>query len=486
MVSGIFLGNYNKRTLIKGIAYPFFINIARLSGLGYGVFFTIVFIVSCVYFTFSLKKIIKNNTLLILILILLLFNPISYSSDLFQRLYRNCLSYIELLFFLGTVINIIASKKNNILNYIFLGIIVSIMFLTKEDTIWAKLILILIIILKLYKNLSIKNVLINLIPVLVIVLNLNIMSYINYKNYNIYTYNELTDSYFKDAYVKILQIKDNEKIEQVAIPKSTFYKLAENSKVFDFSKEEIDRIFKLYPTKNGEIINSNIIWIFRSIIYEKYNFKDGKQANEYFYKLSKELDELFKEGKLEKEFAFSSVFMNPPSINDIKQLPKNLIKAIIYTSTYKNIRTFPNEKMKKVFAWDDIVDAYKMNYYNSHNIANIIEENILINEIIRQIYKFFTIVFSIVSLIIYVKNIRTKDTLNMLLHIVLFIYLIVLCGVTYTHTTGFDAIRYCYLGNIYILQTIFIMLNLYRITKKNSVKLIESGAKNDFSNNSSI
>ena len=360
------------------------------------------------------------------------------------------------------------------------------MFLTKEDTIWAKLILILIIILKLYKNLSIKNVLINLIPVLVIVLNLNIMSYINYKNYNIYTYNELTDSYFKDAYVKILQIKDNEKIEQVAIPKSTFYKLAENSKVFDFSKEEIDRIFKLYPTKNGEIINSNIIWIFRSIIYEKYNFKDGKQANEYFYKLSKELDELFKEGKLEKEFAFSSVFMNPPSINDIKQLPKNLIKAIIYTSTYKNIRTFPNEKMKKVFAWDDIVDAYKMNYYNSHNIANIIEENILINEIIRQIYKFFTIVFSIVSLIIYVKNIRTKDTLNMLLHIVLFIYLIVLCGVTYTHTTGFDAIRYCYLGNIYILQTIFIMLNLYRITKKNSVKLIESGAKNDFSNNSSI
>lgn len=449
-------------------------------------FLNLFFMIACLFFVYSLRKIIKNDKILIAILVLLLFNPITYSSDLYQRLYRNCLSYIELLFFLGATINIITSKKDNILNYIFLGIIVSIMFVTKEDTIWVKLILIIIMVLKLYKNFKIKNILINIIPIFVIIINLSIISYINYKNYNIYTYSEPSNSYFKDAYVKILQIKDDEKKEQVAIPKSTFYKLAENSKVFGFTKEEIDGLIKAYTGKKREVINSNIIWVFRSWIYNKYGFKDGKEANEYFHKLSDELDELFKEGKLEKEFAFSSVFMNPPSIDDIKQLPKNFIQAVVYTSTYKNIKTFSNKELEKAFTWNNEIGAYSISYKNNHNADSIIKKNLLSCEIIRQTYKYFTIIFSIVSLIIYLKNIKKKDKLNIILHIILIIYLIILCGVTYTHTTAFNAIRYGYLGSIYILQNLFIILNLYRITEKNTVKLIESGVKNDIGNNSSI
>ena len=224
-----------------------FLYLAKLSGIGYGNVFTILYICSCLFFTYSLKKIIKDKRMLIFILVILLFNPISYSSDLFQRLYRNSLSYVELLLFLGATINILASKQNNILNYIFLGIIMSIMLLTKEDNIWTKIILIFIIICKLYKNLKIKNILITLIPIIVVILNLNIVSYLNYKHYNIYTYSELSNSYFKDAYTKILQIKDDEKIDdQVAIPKSAFYKLADNSKVFGFSRKEIDNLYNLY------------------------------------------------------------------------------------------------------------------------------------------------------------------------------------------------------------------------------------------------
>lgn len=468
-----------------------FLYLAKLSGIGYGNVFTILYICSCLFFTYSLKKIIKDKRMLIFILVILLFNPISYSSDLFQRLYRNSLSYVELLLFLGATINILASKQNNILNYIFLGIIMSIMLLTKEDNIWTKIILIFIIICKLYKNLKIKNILITLIPIIVVILNLNIVSYLNYKHYNIYTYSELSNSYFKDAYTKILQIKDDEKIDdQVAIPKSAFYKLADNSKVFGFSRKEIDNLYNLYAKTNGEISNSNIIWVFRTWIYKKYDFKDGKEANEYFYKLSNEIDELFKEEKLEKEFSFPLVFTNPPTLNSIKQLPKSFIEAIIYTSTYKNIKTFPTDKMLKVFSFDKIVGAYSVNYYNAHTADNIIESNIEGIEAIRKTYEIFTVAFSIISLIIYIKNIRKKDILNLILHIILIIYLIIICGVTYTHITAFDAIRYCYLGNIYILQSIFILLNLYRLYKKykekEESKVLESGEQNGFSNNSGI
>ena len=443
------------------------------------------------FFTYSLKKIINDKRILIIILLFLLFNPISYSSDLFQRLYRNSLSYIELLLFLGVIINIIASKKENILNYIFLGVIISIMLLTKEDNIWTKIILILIIICKLYKNLKIKNILISLIPIVVVIINLNIVSYMNYKHYNIYTYSELNDSYFKDAYIKILQIKDDKKNDgRVAIPKSTFYKLADNSKFFGFTRKEIDNLYNIYVGSDNEISNSNIIWMFRTWVYKKHDFKDGKEANEYFYKLSNEIDELFEKGKLEKEFIFPLVFTNPPTLNSIKEFPKNFLKAIVYTSTYKNIKTFPKDKIIKIFAFDDIVEAYSINYYNTHNADSIIESNIREFEIIRITYEIFTTIFSTISLIVYIKNVKEKDKLNLVLHIILIIYFMIICGVTYTHTTAFDAIRYCYLGNIYILQNLFILLNLYRLYKKckekNKAKLLESGGQNDFSNNSSL
>ena len=359
----------------------------------------------------------------------------------------------------------------------------SIMLLTKEDNIWTKIILVLIIICKLYKNLKIKNILITLIPIIVVIINLNIVSYINYRHYNIYTYSELNDSYFKDAYTKILQIKDDEKIDNhVAIPKSTFYKLADNSEVFGFTRQEIDNLYKLYAGANNEIPNSNIIWMFRTWIYKKYDFKDGKEANEYFYRLSNDIDKLFKEGKLEKEFAFPLVFTNPPTLDSIKQLPANFVKAIVYTSTYKNIKTFPKKNMVKAFAFDNIVGAYSINYHNTHNADSIISSNLFEMEIIRKTYEIFTIIFSIISVIIYVKNINKRDMLNLILHIILIIYLIIICGVTYTHTTAFDAIRYCYLGNVYILQSIFILLNISRIYNKKSI----GEKENDFNNNSSI
>ena len=456
--------------------------LARLSGIGYGNVFTVLYICSCLFFTYSLKNTIKNKTMLTFILIILLFNPISYSSDLFQRLYRNSLSYIELLFFLGVTIKILTSKNNNALNYVFLGFMISIMLLTKEDNIWTIIIIIIIIICKLYKNLKIKNIVMTLIPIIVIVLNLNIVSYLNYKNYNIYTYSELSDSYFKDAYTKILQIKKKKKKdEKIAITKNTLYKLADNSKVFGFSRKEIDNLYTIYVGSNEEILSSNIIWTLRSWIYKKYDFKDGKEANEYFYKLSNEIDELFKEGKLKKRYTFPLVFTNPPTFNSIKQLPKNFIKVIVYTSTYKDIKTFSIEKMLKTFALDNTVGAYSINYYNSHNTCNIIQSNMDGIEVVRITYEILTIVFSIISLIIYMKNIKIKDMTNLILHIILIIYLIIIFEVTYTHITAFDAIRYCYLGNVYILQSIFIFLNISRIYNK-KVKVKE----NDFSNNSSI
>ena len=497
IMRGKYLGNYCDLTLIKGIVFPLILAIVRTIKIPFSSALTLLYISACSFFMLSAKKVIKNRIILTTLFLFLLFNPISYSSDAFQRVYRNSVLYIELLFFLGIILKIIYEEKTNILNYIILGFIMSVMLLTKEDSIWAIIIFIILIIYKILKNTNRKNYIIYATTILIILLNLNLVSCVNYFKYGIYTYDELRNSNFKKAYIKILQIKDDEKKDNIAITKSTFYKLAENSKVFDFTKTQIDNRYNLLVEKNQEITNGNIVWYLRNWIYQKNNFQSGKEANEYYKNLSDELDKLFEEGKLEKEISSQSLFLNIPTGNEIKEFPKNLLKAICYTASYKNMKTFSEDAISKEYHYDKKTNAYSIIYADYHNAENLIDRNIIGIEFIKNIYVFSTIIFGIFSLIIFLKNIVIKDKLNLIIYIVFISYLLIICGVTYTHTTAFCAIRYCYLCDIYILQTIFIFLNIYRLFENlkkkghenNTIKLLESGENienKDISRNSSI
>ena len=482
IIDGRYLGGYSLFTLIKGNIYSFVLYYASLLKMSYSSFLTILYILSNLYLLSSLRNIIKNKYFLLFIYIVLLFNPVTYSGELFQRLYINSISIIELILFVATMINIVATKEEDYINYVILGTISGLMILTRNDNIWIYIVIVLLAIYKLKEKFSYKRLIGVSIPLGVILLLLNIVSFVNYKYYGIYTYSEVENSYFTEAYNKVLQIKDDERISKVAIPRSTFYKLAEVSDVFEYTKEEIDRSYtKALRGPGEEIDNGDIMWFFRSILYKKYDFKDGKEANEYFYELSKDIDRLFKEGKLEKEVSVPIVYINMPTKKEILELPGSLVKVIGYTSSYKNVKTYSKKDLLKLdnSNYDDNYKAYVV-YYNDYRYAEkMIDHNPLGYEIIRVIYKYFTIIFSFISLFIYIKNIKKKDNLNMIIHIILLVYIIVLCGVVYTNVTAFFAIRYRYLANVYILQSLFILLNMNRLIKK-------TGDEDDISSNTCL
>ena len=245
-----------------------------------------------------------------------------------------------------------------------------------------------------------------------------------------------------------------------SIPRTTFYKLVDNVPSFNITRRKINQYYKVLIDDTGEIYNGNIVWYFRQFIFREKKFKDGKEAEEYFRKMGKEIDQAFEEGRLEKEFAFSSILLNTPTKNEMINSPKNLIKIISYISTYKNVKTITDFGNKK---YDDEIDAYKIVNLDSHTTENTFEKNNIKYEIIRLIYMILTVVLSPIALIIYILNIKKKDILNVIVSMILFIYLIVLAGVTYTDVTAFPTMRYLCLGNLYILQSILIILNLYRL-----------------------
>lgn len=458
LVSGNYLGVYNDYTFIKGIVFPLLLSFLKLTKISYSVFFTVLYIAACIFFTKCLSSVIKNKGVLVIIYIIILFNPISYSLDLFQRLYRNSLSLTLLLFFLGIIIKIITQEK--IRNYIFLGIILSIMFLTREDSMWATVIVIFVFCYKLYKTKKFKILPYFIIPFLIVFINRNVLSFINYKYYGIYTYNEIQKSNFNSTFLKILKIKDDEKIDKVSITKSTFYKLCENTKSFGITKEEIDEFYRRYSDDNNEINNGNIIWYFRRIVSTKYEFKNIKESEAYYERLGNEIDELFEKNILEEEIYIPSIYIKTPNISELKRFPVDLFEAINYTSNYTNVGTLTD--MSK-YKYEPNNGAYSIIYRDYHHTENIVEKNSILYEIIRVFYKIINIIFSPLCLLIYIVNIRKKDKLNLIIHIIFICYIMILFGVTYTNTTAFHAIRYFYLGNVYMLQSLFILLNLCRI-----------------------
>lgn len=465
LVKGNYLGNYSVNTLVKGPVFAFVMFFSVIYKFGFSSVLTVLYTLSCLYFLYSLKNIVKEKKYLIIIFIILMFNPVTYSSDLFQRLYRNSISITELLFFIGSVIRVLTFKNKKILNNILLGVFISLMFLTREDNIWVYPILIFLVGYSIFKERKIKAFIISIIPIIILYGSLNLVSLINYKHYGVYTYNELQKSEFHNTYKKILQIKDDVKIHMVSIPKTTLYKLAENTKTFNFTKDELDYFYSQYcyyeyESTKGEIYNGNIIWHLRNMIYKKKQFKSGKESEEYFKKLGEEIDELFENGTFEKEFVMPSTYMAVPTKEDFKMLPGKILEAITYTSTYKNIKTLTKTDE---YYYDKNINAYYFEIEDYHDTANIVKDNPIQYEIIRIIYEILTIVLSLVSLFIYFKNIKKFDSISIISHLLIISYMLIIGGVAYTHISSFNAIRPLYLGNVYIIQTIFVLLNIYRI-----------------------
>ena len=472
LIKGNYLGAYSVRTLVKGPFFSFILLFAIVYKFSFSSLFTILHILACLYFMFSLKHIVKEKRYLIIIYLFLLFNPATFSQDLFQRLYRNSISITQLLFFIGTVIRIITIKNKKILNNVLLGLFISFMFLTREDNIWVYPTILFLIGYSFYKERKIKTIVISLIPIIILQASLNLVSFINYKYYGIYTYNEIEKSEFNNTYKKILQIKDDDKIHMVSIPKSTIYKLAENTKTFNFSKEEIDLFYSQheyyeYESTKGEIYNGNIVWQFRYMISQKNKFKSGKESEEYYKRLGEEIDELFENGTFQKEFIMPSMYMAVPTKKDFVELPKKVIETIIYTTTYKNIKTLTKTDD---YIYNEKINAYYFAYIDYHDTVSIVKKNPIKYEMLRIIYELTTIILGIISLIVYIKNIKKIDNINIINHLLVISYMLIIGGVAYTHISSFNAIRPLYLANIYMIQSIFIVLNLYRIKDKINIK----------------
>ena len=356
------LGAYNSLTLTKGMFFPFYLAVCNFLHLSYLNITALCYTGSCMLFVYGLRPLLKKYWVMGAVYLALLWNPISYSAQAFQRVYRNSISYIQVLLIFGGFLAIYLRRKESLTKQIFWILAAALgtasFFYTREDAVWV--VPFLLVFLVVYwgsifglwretkeRNYIGKGILV-LVPLLCLWLTGQAIAAQNEKYYGIRTTNELQDSGFSEMYKSMMAVKPKEDIPGVTLTGEKIARmcdacptLKELEPYFQSSKE-----YWAGPqgdADNWEVRDGWAFWIVRTALEQAGYYENGAMANEICLKIRDncrdEREAAMDKGILERQATMPSTYMSPWREGYLGDLLGAMGKAIAYTATYQEMET---------------------------------------------------------------------------------------------------------------------------------------------------
>lgn len=412
--NGNWLGEYSQLTLSKGISYSLFIALNEKLMIPYSLALILLYVFATVIFCYSFKSII-NKRYLAFMYLLILYSPVMMTSLISQRVYRNAILPSASLLAFGSFIGLYLNSENGgkILGWsIISAISLSFFWFIKEDSIWIlpfvclSSLITLINLFKLHKETFFKNLLIVMIPIAVLLINVNLISYMNYSHYGVYMVSDKSYGQFSSMMKKMFKIDDNKsKNSNIWLTSATLNKLYEISPTFSKIKSTMNSTTSW--TENGEVKGDYIIWKIRYSMEKNGFYSDAKTAQEFCKSVSNDIDKAISDGTISYDNKIHiSAQMRGIDYDDIENsFPKtiNLLKDISnYDSTGVSLYYSSGESLyvKKVQAYLESIILYD----NSFQIE-MAKKPIRISNCIVNIYKKIGNILSIIVIFLVFFNI---------------------------------------------------------------------------------
>ena len=498
IVEGNWLGEYNHKTLSKGIFTQLFMAGLYKIGVPFLLGQELFFILASITFIIMLKNIINNKKVLIGIFIILLFNPITYSSNLL-RTYRDGV-YISLLLYLVSFSFMIFYKykeapKKLVKYFIGLGLTITGICICREETIWivpyialSILITILFIIFDKECNHKIKKISLYSIPIIIYIAVTITIATLNYKYYNRFVLNDYMSKEFQDAYGALTRIITQEEPNRIPITTAAREKAYEVSPSFSKLKDAIEIGGKGWVTTtiNGtdEIDGGYFFWTMRAAAEAMGYYKDAKTSKEYWQNVAKEINEACDSGRIENTIGKRSGLTTPFNTKYIPDLISEFINTIDYQSNFKNLKIdmtrvlkMESETAEPIFAK---ITRNKLEI-NNDELTNFDRGRIEILKAIAYVYQQVNPVIFYMALVLYIANIifvfRKSNRFEgykelLLISGIFLIYIARIFTITYIYVTAYAGIRTTqYLASTYVMQSLFSVVTIIVFLK--NIKRIE-------------
>ena len=491
IILGKWLGEYNCLTLVKGVFTPLFIAFLNIIHIPFLVGQEIFYDLAIIFLVFVLSKKIKNKFALVLIGIVLLFNPIMYSSELI-RVYRDGIYTSLIIFLIGITIGMFFNRKDSlrkiVLYQICLGIVFTCIFLCREDYIWVIPYLIGSIIITIFyilkdKNLEKKKIRIitYIIPVAIFIVSILTVMSINYKYYGVFQLNQYWGKEFKEAYGALTRIKVSEEKRKVPITREALNKAYEISPTFSELEEYLEgeegKKWALCGDGDGKEIQGGWIhWAIIRAVESRGYYKDAKTANDFYKKVAEEINKACDEGVIE---AYPKRISNMGRIDfiDIINTFKKSLVTIEYQNEFYMVKIKGNiprvednndielvNLFKKVTR-NEVIDSNTYKENNNENKVKVLNSILEIYQKINPIFFYISIITSIIYIIINVVKKDKKEYLWILLGLWVLYYSRVYV-ITFTYETMYtNAINTYYLAPAYVIQLLTSMLAIIFLFK---------------------
>lgn len=356
--NGQWLGEYNSLTLTKGMFFPLYLAVCNFFHISYLNATALFYTISCALFVYALRPLLKKYSLMGALYFVLLWNPISYSLQAFQRVYRNSISYAQVLLIFAGFLALYLRRKEPFKKHVFwifpaaFGTVS--FFYTREDAIWVLPFLLVFLavylgsLLGLWRKTKEKGYLAKgllvLTPFLLLWGTGWLISAQNEKHYGIFTTNELQDSGFSEMYKTMMAVKPEEEIPGVTLTREKLARMCDACPTLGELEPYFQSSKELWAGEEGdaenwEVRDGWVFWIVRTALEQAGYYTDGARANAICLQIRDELEEAFERGDLERQPTMPSTYMSPWRKGYFGDMMKAFGRAIAYTTTYEEMET---------------------------------------------------------------------------------------------------------------------------------------------------
>lgn len=387
---GNWLGTYNSNTLIKGPFFSLLLAIFSKFGLPYIGMMNIIYTCAVLYFIFCIKDLFKNKKILIIIYIILLFNPVSYASWTLQRVYRNGITLSQVLIVVGSMFalyyKLLNSDKNKLFKMlpysIIAGLTLGTFWTNREDGIWLLPFVIVVIMINLaiiiinkkkekesLKMMTAKLV-ITILPMIILIGTLHVVRFINYKYYGVYQYNEINDGYFGKVIQSIYSIKTDEDIQYVSATRNKIKIAYEVSPTLNSVKEQLDFSLDIWDNSDRnpgdkEVEDGWFWWALKGGVEGAGYYQSATMSNKFYKKVYEEIENAKKSNKIETQFTMPAKLMSPWKKRYFKEEITTMAEVIKYVINFEGVGVINGEAQYDT-------DFSKIRLYETFTNSNVI------------------------------------------------------------------------------------------------------------------
>lgn len=356
--SGQWLGEYNDLTLTKGMFFPFYLAVLNFLRLSYLSVSALLYTVSCMIFVYALRPLLKKYWACFTLYLVLLWNPVSYSVQAFQRVYRNSISYIQVLLIFGGLLALWLRRKESVKKQILWLLTAAVgmvtFFYTREDAIWVEPFLLVFLLVYLgtmffswkkeHRREYVGKAVLVLLPFLSVWGAGQLIAQENDNHYNIRLTNELQKGGFAEMYKSMMAVKPEEDIPGVTMTREKIARMCDECPTLE-KLEPYIQSSRLYWAGSGEnekdweVRDGWVFWIFRTALAQAGYYTDGETVNQVCLQIRDELEAAMDEGRLTRQATMPSTYMSPWREGYLGDLFGALGKAIAYTTTYDEMET---------------------------------------------------------------------------------------------------------------------------------------------------